>query len=546
MEKVTAIIISFLRPAYTKACVKSLRKMYPDIKIIVGENGEYDKELAKVCKQADAKYIDLPFDSGVCVGRNTLISHVETEFVLIGDDDFLYTKEAMVDKMWQFLNGHPEFDLIGGRVSLGGVLQNYQGHIEKHARHFITTAIDLKDDFYKDEASGLRYCPADLTFNYFVGRTEKIKATPWDDQIKVAYEHFSWFFDFKLAGGKVAFSPDPVVVHKPVGVFNELIKDPNYGKYSDYRNRKSDRERFFAKYELDYTIGMNGKKAYAPGHTSEAKKSDIKHVDFCITTFKRPKALERLLYSIAEFYSQANVYVADQNEHFDRPFYKDLRTRLQKAGLVKRVSFERLPYDCGLSYARNHLVRTTPNKYKLILDDDMIFTAETDIGKMVKLLEAHPRVAVVGGRLQQLGTDIHFEFNLENKDGVIRQIPDGQPMRDFNGIGYKRTGCVLNFALMRKDLFNLILWDQDLKVTEHMDFYLRMRSVAYDILYTPDVVIDHPPTERDPDYKELRQRSEFIVKMMRKHGAKKIVSINGQVTELTDSGEIKRYKEVSN
>jgi GT2 family glycosyltransferase len=543
MKNTTAIVISFLRPAYTKACIRSLREQYPEIQIVVGENGHHNKELEAVCREVGAKYVQLPFDSGICVARNTLVRDIDTEYVLVGDDDFLYDREAGVDRMVSFLERHPEYDLIGGRVRQSGIVRNYQGMIERRPTHFQSYAIDPETQAFDTDETGLRYCPADLTFNYFVARTAKVKTVPWDEEIKVAYEHFSWFWDFKEAGGRVAFTPDAIVIHKPEHIAAQVYGSKDHPTYMAYRNRKSDKERFFGKYGLSYTIGMNGNKTYSPHHIVERRKNDTKHVDFCITTFKRPKALEKLLHSIAEIYPMANIYVADQNERLDREFYKKLKSDLFDMGLAKRVSVEHLPYDCGLSYARNHLVLTTPNPYKLILDDDMVFTEEADIGKMVKLLEAHPRAGVVGGLVRQMGHDLHFEFNLEKKDGTLLQVPDGNPWKKENGITYRKTGCVLNFALMRKELFNYIQWDPELKVTEHMDFYWRMRGVPMYILYTPDVAVDHPPAEREGDYKEMRQREEFLVRMMRKNGVTRVKYLNGQVRELMPDNSVKRYKE---
>jgi glycosyltransferase involved in cell wall biosynthesis len=543
MKNTTAIAISFLRPAYTIACIKSLREMYPEINIVVGENGDYHQGLARVCGMVGAKYIQLPYDSGVCVARNTLIKEVETEFVLVGDDDFFYTESAKVDLMVKFLENRPEFDLVGGRVIQNGQVKNYQGNIEKRADHFQTYPINPLGVNEVDEVSGLRYCKADLTFNYFVGRTEAIRRVPWDEQIKVAYEHFTWFYDFKLGGGRVAFSPDPIVVHKPEHVSPEVYGSEDHHTYMAFRNRKSDKLRFFKKYKINFTIGMNGVKNLGPEHIVEKTKSITKYIDFCITTFKRPKALERLLFSIVKYYPSANIYIADQNDVFDREFYRKLKSDLYDVGYQKRISVEHLDYDVGLSFARNHLVATTPNKYKLILDDDFEFTKETEIQKMVNLLENNPKVGVVGGLVKQLGQELHFEFNLEVENEELSQESDRNVWRIMDGIKYKRTGCVLNFALFRKDVFNHIRWDQDLKVSEHMDFYIRMRDTPWHILYTPDVIVDHGPVEKTDDYKDMRQRTEFQVKMMRKHRIKKIRYMNGQVVELLSDGSLKKYKE---
>ena len=565
MKNTTAILISFLRPGYTKACVESLQREYPDIKIIVGENGNWDRKMDAFCQARGVKYINLPYDSGVCIGRNELMKEVKTEYVLIGDDDFYYDKNAKLEEMQTFIENHPEFDVIGGRVSVDGIVGNYQGHIKRFDDHLETTPIKEGDDcgMNRDEKSGLRYCPADLTFNYFIGRTEKIIKTPWDEKIKVAYEHYSWFLDFKEAGGKVAFSPDPIVIHKPQEIDPEQAPE-----YAAFRMRRCDKERFYEKLGIKYHICMNGRIELAPGYSleeydrdtgnktkdeapeimkKEIKKVSVKYVDFCITTFLRPQAVERLLMSIAKYYPNANVYVADQNLTLDRAFYKRMREELQAAGLVKRLSVTQLEYDCGLSYARNYLVKATPNKYKLILDDDFIFTEKTDIGKFVTLIESKPTVGIVGGLVKQNNVEINFEFNIQIEKGTVTHISDGNKWKDLDGIKYKHTGCVLNFALIKKDVFQHVQWDPNLKVTEHLDFYLKLKKkTAWEVLYTPDSEVDHFHERGMVGYKEKRQRMEFMVKMLKKHKIRRIKYLNGQVYELMEDDSIKRYKEALN
>lgn len=544
MHNVTAIIISFLRPAYTIACVKSLKETYPDIQILVGENGDYEPELADLVKEVGGRYIKLPYDSGVCVGRNTLMQEVQTEYVLVGDDDFFYTKDAMVDRMHTLLVNNPQIDLIGGRIRENGTIRNYQGSIERHDRMLRNTPINLDDgpQYSIDPESNLQWVKTDLVFNFFVARKASIIDIPWDNQIKVAYEHESWFIDLQDANRFVAFSPNPIVVHKPDHIRDIVEKSQKHPQYQQFRMRRNDKERFFTRHKLDYVIDMNGNRDDRPDSPVDKRKNDVKGVDFCITTFKRPQALKRLLFSIAKYYPMANVYVADQNETFDREFYKALRTELYDAGLVKRVSFESLPFDCGLSYARNHLVTTTPNQYKLILDDDMEFCEETDIGKMVTLFQANPYAGVVGGMVRQLGNDIHFEFYPEIKDGTLYHANGDIVWRTHQGIQYRRTGCVLNFALFKKEVFNQVQWDPNLKVTEHTDFYLRFKDTPYQVLYTPEVVIEHPPVERTGDYKEFRTRPEFLVYMMKKHKLNKIIYQNGQTYQLNDDGSVSHYR----
>ena len=524
MNNLTALIITFLRPEYTKACIKSLREQYPDIKIIVAENGKSNQDMAEFCFDHDAKYHVMPYDSGVCYARNRLVEFAKTEYVLVGDDDFFYTPDAKVDQMLTFLESNKLFDLIGGRVEEGGVVKNYQGYLEFKNGHLNMHPVDLRGRFLVETTSHLCYNKVDLTFNFFVARKESIKDIPWDEKIKVAYEHSDWFISMKKAGRNVAFSPDPIVVHKP----NINAKVPE--QYKKFRNRRTDKNRFYSKHNIIYIDDMNGRRTYGPGRDAISK------IDMCITTFMRPDLLERLLLSIVKYYPDANIYIADQNKKFFVKQYRELWDKLTNAGLQNKPHAINLPYDCGLSYARNYLVDNTPNDYKLILEDDFIFTEKTILEKMYKLINLNENVGVVGGCITQAGQRVNFEHKYEMHDDILKQVSDGNNWQEFDGLRYKRTGCVFNFALFKKEVFNHVKWDNDLKVCEHNDFFLNWPK-GWDILYLPEVKIGHEKT-KDEEYKQFRGRTnEFMKIMMEKWNITEIRYINGFTYQLKD-GEI--------
>lgn len=267
-------------------------------------------------------------------------------------------------------------------------------------------------------------------------------------------------------------------------------------------------------------------------------------VDYCITTIERPRALERLLLSIAAHEPEAAVYVADQSEAFDSEGYDRLAQRLEEAGLRRRPTVDRLPFDCGLSTARNHLVDSTPSECKLILDDDFVFTEQTDVSKLVRLLELHPEAAAVGGGVVRGGRIRHAGTLLQRDGTTLRQLAAGGPLQERAGIRFRQTDCVPNFVLMRRQLFEHMRWDPDLKTAgEHIDFYLRMQDTPYGVLYTPDVTIDHPPVEAEPGYKRLRWRGGFLKQVLIKHEAVRLESVNGAVTELQPDGSLTRHSE---
>jgi len=532
MNNLTAIIISFLRPGYTKACIKSLKETYPDIQFMVAENGEYDRDMEQFVKDHGGQYFDLPFDSGVCIARNFLVRQVKTDFILIGDDDFLYGSEAKVDQMLDFIENNDQFDLIGGRIFEGHKIRNYQGNFEINEDHIKYNALDINKRMQRDK-SGLQFKECDITFNFFVARTKLLKEILWDENIKVRYEHSDWFLAVKKANRKVVFSPDPIVIHKAPGV------NPGIGinvDYKYYRSRASDKEYFFEKHNIAYIQGFNGVIDKCP------IMSGIENTDFLITTFERPEALEKLLISIIKYYPDANIIIGDQSKKFKVKKYQELWKKLFDAGLQNKPTAHNLPYDCGLSFARNFLIEHSEAKYKLILEDDFEFTEDTKIETMVKLLKNRPKTGIVGGEVIKDGIVTPFEFKFAKKGDLMQQESDGDNWENIDNVKVKPTGSVMNFMMVRREVFLDVKWDPAIKIHgEHTDFFWRLSETDWEILFTPEVKINHIHNSND-NYKPFRKRREFYKKVFRKHNITKFKYLNGQVYELIGD-DFKHYRE---
>lgn len=260
----------------------------------------------------------------------------------------------------------------------------------------------------------------------------------------------------------------------------------------------------------------------------------LNQIDFIIKTFKRYECLNELLKSIKKFYPEAHIIVADDNSdaEFNLSFYRKW----------KNVEVVRLPFDSGLSAGRNAMVKYSKRPYILLLDDDFIFTKETDIDKFYKVMTSDKEIGVVGGCCLEAGQEVHYELIFELKNGVLTQNTDGNKWTERQGIKCKRTGCVLNFALFNKELFNCVQWDEKLKIVEHSDFYLQLQKYPFwKIYYTPEVKIIHKKV-REASYKKWRLRTiEFLTKFFNKWGIKYQVDINGHYTAVRGNQIIKKY-----
>jgi GT2 family glycosyltransferase len=525
MKNITAIIINFLREPYLFECIKSLKSKYPDMPVLVGENGKYSikkkKEIESLGK--DIKYINIGWDAGVCKARNKLIKNVKTDYVLIGDDDFKYYEKSDIKAMEDFLENNKDIDLIAGRIVEDGKLKNYQGYIHKYDDHFKYEKLDLDFlNFKKCKKSELLYKECDLTFNFFVARTEVIKKTKWDEEIKVAYEHSSFFIDFKKNGYKVAFTPNILVLHKPNLGFKKL---ENKEDYKVFRNRRSDKKRFFERFNISYVIGMNG-------HRNFYDSTNMEDITFCITMFERWDKLKTLLYSITKYYPTAKIIIADQGKKFIAKEYRTLYQELFDLGLKNKPTAINMPFDCGLSVCRNKLVGLARTNYVLILEEDFEFTENTKIKSMIDILENHLDISGIGGQVEENGIKLNFSHYYKKKGKTIKMVEN---KNEYNKNGYRDTEGILNFALFRRNIFDKVLWDKDIKVNgEHTDFLFKLKEADLKIVETIKSTIKHNKERDSEKYRAMRLRDEFLVTLFNKYKINKLIYTNGFTILLKD------------
>lgn len=522
-NKLTAIIVTFLRDDYLAICLESMRKTYPDINILVGDNGHPSDTKKALCDKYGAEYHTLPFDCGLCTARNYLVSKVTTRYVMIGDDDFKYDDRAMLQDMVDFLEDNTRYDLVGGRIIEGGSVKNYQGMIEDKGNHFIYHKLQFSEQ--------QSFIPCDITFNFFVARKEAVQAVKWDEQIKVAYEHSTFFIDFKRAGYKTCFLPQALVEHKPQ--LSNVSKENHIklNEYKGYRSRKSDKRRFFERFGIEFCIDMNGRRdSFDSGPTNE--------IDFCITTFERFDHLERLLLSISHYYPNASILIADQSYKFAADDYFALYDKCYQAGLKNKPTAYNLEHDCGLSHARNFLVNKSMKPYQLVLEDDFVFTDQTKIEKLLGVLEAKQHIAVIGGAVSEHDYILPFVHNFKLDDKTLYHVPCGDDWRQDGGCNHKIVDCIPNFFLARKQLWSDMQWDDEIKIEgEHTDFFYRLWQMDWMVAYTDQVVINHEK-DNSQEYKDMRKRCHLKI-MLLKNNLQKIVYQDGYIIELID-GEVRK------
>ncbi len=181
MRDVTVILITYNRPGALRACLRSIRSRYPDIPIIVSDNGN-DPLTPRLCRKAGAQHLDLPFDCGANMARKQGQAAVETKYWVITEDDFIFTRDTELQNFKVVLDRDRKVDLIGGPCirnnNIGTVGSTFR--IDKEQQTFYRTPIKLPA---YSVIKGVPYYYCDFVRMFFMAR----KDTPidWEEKLYI-------------------------------------------------------------------------------------------------------------------------------------------------------------------------------------------------------------------------------------------------------------------------------------------------------------------------------------------------------------------------
>lgn len=181
VEDVTFIVKSFERFHCLDRLIASLRRYYPDVRVIVADDSRQAPPPSK-----DYELLRLPFDSGLSAGRNAMLEMVTTKWFLLLDDDFVFTSATDVGLLRAAAeHGH---DVVGGAVIEKGKVRRYEGVLRRDG-----DTLRYDRSFLADHGD---HQTCDMVMNFFLGRTEAVKKVRWDPRLKLA-EHSDFFWRAK-------------------------------------------------------------------------------------------------------------------------------------------------------------------------------------------------------------------------------------------------------------------------------------------------------------------------------------------------------------
>jgi len=218
------LIKSFERFECLERLIRSIRWFYPHAKIIVADDSKtkppkYLKNIKNV------KWIELPYDVGLAEGRNQAVQASKSEYVILCDDDFVFTEETKIEKLLEILQHDTNVDVIGGAVRVDGeVAKHWSGHLRRDNDRILINALSSRWKVMGDAP----YRRTDLALNFFAARKDRL--IPWDSQWKIGYEHMDFFLTMKERGRKTYFTPS-VILGNYRGT-NDIYKEKR-GRFRD-------------------------------------------------------------------------------------------------------------------------------------------------------------------------------------------------------------------------------------------------------------------------------------------------------------------------
>lgn len=271
-------------------------------------------------------------------------------------------------------------------------------------------------------------------------------------------------------------------------------------------------------------------------------------ITIIIKTFERIKSLKRLLDSILKFYPKIPIIICDDSK-------KNIKNKLEYYYKNINIKYIHIAFDSGLSKGRNVLLQNVNTPYFVLCDDDFVFDKRTDINNAFECLIKY-NLDIIGGdfynyititSLKRFLKLLFFDFEkiiwfISNRYVLSRYIGTFEEKNkglEFwisnHNSSHEPYFCdaVNNFFIAKTTAVKKIGgWNEELKVGEHEDFFLRAKKMKLKIAYLNGFGVRHYPVINS-NYKKYRYRSfAFKKRFVEIHGYdwyKEITEWNNEV-----------------
>ncbi|KAK7916191.1 hypothetical protein WMY93_011952 [Mugilogobius chulae] len=228
-------------------------------------------------------------------------------------------------------------------------------------------------------------------------------------------------------------------------------------------------------------------------------------VTLATKTFLRYDKLKDLIDSVRQYYPTVTIVIADDNQH-PQPV----------TGPYIEQYF--MPFGKGWFAGRNLAVSQVTTKYVLWVDDDFYFTSNTNLEKMVDILEKTTLDLVGGAVREATGYTATYRHTISVEEGG----EDGDCLHIRNGHHHTIPGfpncvvadAVINFFLGRTDKVREVGFNPRLSRAAHLEFFIDGLGFLH-IGSCSDIIVNHASkiklpwgkTDSEKEYDKFRYSS---------------------------------------
>lgn len=229
-----------------------------------------------------------------------------------------------------------------------------------------------------------------------------------------------------------------------------------------------------------------------------------------VTTFLRDTTLYKTIQSIIDhFPDKCVVMIGDQGYQTDE---KIITYDYFKSQIPCEVFY--LPFDCGLSYARNFLVNKAKElgyEYCLVSADSIQFIDKYNFEPIIEFLNSDSTFGVMGFEL--VNSTCPWEYNmLVDKKGIHLSVSDDYIIS--NNISFKKVDICRNIFLAKTSSI-MDLWDITMKLAEHELAFLELKKRNVNVFWTDAIKFKKSNCAGSDEYKEYRKRFNDYQKILK-------------------------------
>jgi len=207
LAKLTAVVRNFERPKSLRRLVRSVRRFYPQLRLLVADDSTEPRPVKGV------DFLQLPSDSGRAACQNALLARVRTPYFLLLDITAELHRGTRVDQLLQLVVDD-KLDIAAGELIACQrrllVFTRRQPRPEHGLCELARDQLTLTRGV-RSRGDGFSWC--DLVGNFYVARTNKVRTLGgWDPELRDD-EREEFFVRAQRHGLRVGIAPEATIWH---------------------------------------------------------------------------------------------------------------------------------------------------------------------------------------------------------------------------------------------------------------------------------------------------------------------------------------------